>query len=104
MFIESLRLRKFRTLKEAAEKDKLFPLKEKDGQLEITNIDIKRKVSAAMEISKATSCQVVFINMDDIDDKVHVSINRVSDNNWEKVENFAKLFVKFLVIKNIEIH
>lgn len=106
VFIESLRLRKFRSIEEAAERDKLFPLKRKDGQYEITNLDVRRKVSAALEISQATTCIVIFNNTDNIEDKQYISLNRDNGNevNWEKVDRFLNLFVKYLVIKYIYIH
>lgn len=91
-------------MKDAVEGDKQFPLKQKDGKMEITSLDLKRKISAAIEISRAKSCVVVFINTDNLNDKIVISTNDVVSTDWEKVENFVKLFVKFLVIKNVQIN
>lgn len=104
LLVEMVRLKKYKSLKEAAEHDKNCLLTLKNGKYELNDLDLQRKVTAALNIAKAESCTIVVCSNED---KVIINIEK-SNSDWEsmcvKIDKFFELYVRYLVYKNIKIN
>lgn len=104
LLVEMVKI-KNQTIRAAAQSNTKFALGCKNGVLFLRDLDLTRKVQAALNISCAEKCVITFIH--GTNDIEYIMVDKDEEfwsQNISKIQSFFEAFVKYIILKNIKVN